>query len=88
VEKLIREHRRLYGDFEAIDYVDEAVVGQRTRSAVVHLAPEDGLEGDGQDVRGSAHVDVVAAHGVRSTDEAIAFVADLKKSGRYQQDVY
>jgi len=26
VEKLIREHRRLYGDFEAIDYVDEAVV--------------------------------------------------------------
>ena len=26
--------------------------------------------------------------GVRSTDEAIAFVADLKKSGRYQQDVY
>jgi sulfite reductase (NADPH) flavoprotein alpha-component len=35
-----------------------------------------------------ALVDVVAAHGVRSTDEAIAFVADLKKSGRYQQDVY
>jgi sulfite reductase alpha subunit-like flavoprotein len=25
---------------------------------------------------------------VRSTDEAIAFVADLKKRGRYQQDVY
>jgi sulfite reductase (NADPH) flavoprotein alpha-component len=35
-----------------------------------------------------ALVDVVAAHGVRSTDEAIAFVADLKKHGRYQQDVY
>lgn len=35
-----------------------------------------------------ALVDVVAAHGVRSTDEAIAFVAGLKKSGRYQQDVY
>jgi sulfite reductase (NADPH) flavoprotein alpha-component len=35
-----------------------------------------------------ALVDVVAAHGVRSTDEAIAFVADLKKRGRYQQDVY
>jgi sulfite reductase (NADPH) flavoprotein alpha-component len=35
-----------------------------------------------------ALVDVVAAHGVRSTDEAIAFVADLKKMGRYQQDVY
>jgi len=24
----------------------------------------------------------------RSTDEAIAFVADIKKRGRYQQDVY
>jgi sulfite reductase (NADPH) flavoprotein alpha-component len=35
-----------------------------------------------------ALVDVVAAHGVRSTDEAISFVADLKKRGRYQQDVY
>ncbi len=35
-----------------------------------------------------ALVDVVAAHGARSTDEAIAFVANLKKSGRYQQDVY
>jgi sulfite reductase (NADPH) flavoprotein alpha-component len=35
-----------------------------------------------------ALVDVVAAHGVRSTDEAIAFVADLKKRGSYQQDVY
>ncbi len=35
-----------------------------------------------------ALVDIVAAHGVRSTDEAIAFVADLKKRGRYQQDVY
>ncbi|MPZ37911.1 MAG: sulfite reductase subunit alpha [Rhizobiales bacterium] len=35
-----------------------------------------------------ALVDVVAAHGVRSTDEAIAFVADLKRCGRYQQDVY
>jgi sulfite reductase (NADPH) flavoprotein alpha-component len=35
-----------------------------------------------------ALVDVVAAYGVRSTDEAIAFVADLKKRGRYQQDVY
>ena len=35
-----------------------------------------------------ALVDVVAAHGVRTTDEAIAFVADLKKRGRYQQDVY
>ncbi len=35
-----------------------------------------------------ALVDVVAAHGARTTDEAIAFVTDLKKSGRYQQDVY
>jgi len=25
---------------------------------------------------------------VRTTNEAIAFVAELKKSGRYQQDVY
>jgi len=32
--------------------------------------------------------DVVAQFGARSTDEAIAFVADLKKRGRYQQDVY
>lgn len=35
-----------------------------------------------------ALVDVVAAFGLRSTSEAIAFVADLKKQGRYQQDVY
>jgi sulfite reductase (NADPH) flavoprotein alpha-component len=35
-----------------------------------------------------ALVDVVAQQGVRSTDEAIAFVADLKRRGRYQQDVY
>ena len=35
-----------------------------------------------------ALVDIVAQHGARSTDEAIAFVAELKKSGRYQTDVY
>jgi sulfite reductase (NADPH) flavoprotein alpha-component len=35
-----------------------------------------------------ALVDVVAQFGARSTDEAITFVADLKKRGRYQQDVY
>jgi sulfite reductase (NADPH) flavoprotein alpha-component len=35
-----------------------------------------------------ALVDIVALHGARSTDEAIAFVAELKKRGRYQQDVY
>ena len=35
-----------------------------------------------------ALVDIVAQHGARSTDEAVAFVGALKKSGRYQQDVY
>jgi sulfite reductase (NADPH) flavoprotein alpha-component len=35
-----------------------------------------------------AWVEIVAAHGARTTDEAIAFVANLKRSGRYQQDVY
>jgi sulfite reductase (NADPH) flavoprotein alpha-component len=35
-----------------------------------------------------ALVDIVAQHGARSTDEAIAFVGGLKKAGRYQQDVY
>jgi sulfite reductase (NADPH) flavoprotein alpha-component len=33
-------------------------------------------------------VDIVAQYGVRSTDEAITFVAELKRAGRYQQDVY
>jgi sulfite reductase (NADPH) flavoprotein alpha-component len=40
-----------------------------------------------KDVEG-ALIDIVAQHGVRTTDQAIAFVADLKKQGRYQQDVY
>ncbi len=35
-----------------------------------------------------ALVDIVAQHGVRTTDEAVAFVAELKRKGRYQQDVY
>jgi len=35
-----------------------------------------------------ALVDVVAKHGVRSADEAVAFVAELKRAGRYRQDVY
>jgi sulfite reductase (NADPH) flavoprotein alpha-component len=35
-----------------------------------------------------ALIDIVAGCGARSTDEAIAFVADLKKRGRYQTDVY
>jgi sulfite reductase (NADPH) flavoprotein alpha-component len=33
-------------------------------------------------------IDIVAQHGARSTNEAVAFVADLKKCGRYQTDVY
>ena len=35
-----------------------------------------------------ALVDIVAQHGARSADQAVAFLADLKKQGRYQQDVY
>jgi sulfite reductase (NADPH) flavoprotein alpha-component len=35
-----------------------------------------------------ALVDIAAHFGARTTDEAVAFVADLKKKGRYQQDVY
>ncbi len=35
-----------------------------------------------------ALVDIVAQYGARSADEAIAFVVELKKRGRYQQDVY
>jgi sulfite reductase (NADPH) flavoprotein alpha-component len=35
-----------------------------------------------------ALVDIVAQFGARNVDEAVAFVAELKKNGRYQQDVY
>jgi sulfite reductase (NADPH) flavoprotein alpha-component len=35
-----------------------------------------------------ALVDIVAQFGARSTDEAVLFVADLKRKGRFQQDVY
>jgi sulfite reductase (NADPH) flavoprotein alpha-component len=35
-----------------------------------------------------ALVDIVAQHGARSTDEAIAFVGELKRKDRFQQDVY
>jgi len=35
-----------------------------------------------------ALVDIVAQHGARSAEEATAFVAELKKKGRFQQDVY
>jgi sulfite reductase (NADPH) flavoprotein alpha-component len=35
-----------------------------------------------------ALVDIVAQFGARTTDEAVAFVADLKRKGRLQMDVY
>src|SRR5205823_4210844 len=35
-----------------------------------------------------AWVEIASAHVARTTDEAIAFVANLKRVGRYQQDVY
>jgi sulfite reductase (NADPH) flavoprotein alpha-component len=35
-----------------------------------------------------ALVDIAAQHGARTTEQAIAFVTELKKQGRYQQDVY
>ena len=35
-----------------------------------------------------ALVDVVAQFGARSTDEAVGFIGELKKKGRFQQDVY
>jgi sulfite reductase (NADPH) flavoprotein alpha-component len=41
----------------------------------------------GQDVE-RAMVDIIAQHGSRTADQAITYVADLKKRGRYQADVY
>jgi sulfite reductase (NADPH) flavoprotein alpha-component len=41
----------------------------------------------GQDVE-RAMVDIIAQHGARTPDQAIAYVADLKKHGRYQADIY
>ena len=35
-----------------------------------------------------ALVDIVAQFGARTTDEAVSFVGELKKQGRFQQDVY
>ncbi len=35
-----------------------------------------------------ALIDITAQFGARSIDEAVAFVTELKKKGRYQQDVY
>jgi sulfite reductase (NADPH) flavoprotein alpha-component len=46
-----------------------------------------GAIGMGKDVE-RALVDIVAEHGARSINEAVAFVADFKKKGRYQTDVY
>jgi sulfite reductase (NADPH) flavoprotein alpha-component len=41
----------------------------------------------GKDVE-RALLDVIAEHGARSLEQASAFLAELKKSGRYQTDVY
>jgi sulfite reductase (NADPH) flavoprotein alpha-component len=35
-----------------------------------------------------AFIDITVKHGMRSADEAIAFIAALKRSGQYQQDAY
>ncbi|AMN43789.1 sulfite reductase subunit alpha [Rhodoplanes sp. Z2-YC6860] len=35
-----------------------------------------------------ALIDIVATHGARTTNEAVHFIAELKKAGRYQADVY
>jgi sulfite reductase (NADPH) flavoprotein alpha-component len=40
-----------------------------------------------QDVE-RALVDIVVAHGSRTADQAVAYLTDLKKRGRYQADVY
>ena len=36
----------------------------------------------------AALVDVISGHGGRSPDEAVAYVQEMKKAGRYQADVY
>jgi sulfite reductase (NADPH) flavoprotein alpha-component len=41
----------------------------------------------GKDVE-RAMVDIIAAHGARSIDQAVAFLAELKKNHRYHTDVY
>jgi sulfite reductase (NADPH) flavoprotein alpha-component len=41
----------------------------------------------GKDVE-RALVDIIAAHGVRSAEQSAAFLAELKKTNRYQTDVY
>jgi sulfite reductase (NADPH) flavoprotein alpha-component len=41
----------------------------------------------GKDVE-RALLDVISVHGARSAEQAGAFLAGLKKAGRYQTDVY
>jgi sulfite reductase (NADPH) flavoprotein alpha-component len=41
----------------------------------------------GKDVE-RALLDVISVHGARSAEQAAAFLAELKKAGRYQTDVY
>jgi len=41
----------------------------------------------GKDVE-RALLDVISSHGARSAEQATAFLAELKKAGRYQADVY
>jgi sulfite reductase (NADPH) flavoprotein alpha-component len=41
----------------------------------------------GKDVE-RALVEIISAHGARTTDQAVAFLTDLKKCGRYQTDLY
>jgi sulfite reductase (NADPH) flavoprotein alpha-component len=41
----------------------------------------------GQDVE-RALVDIIVEHGARTADQAVAYVADLNKRGRYQTDTY
>ena len=59
----------------------------------VNSSPIDGMKlcdvarSDAEDVE-RALVDIVAQFGARSTDEAVLFVGELKKKGRFQLDVY
>jgi sulfite reductase (NADPH) flavoprotein alpha-component len=41
----------------------------------------------GKDVE-RALLDIIAAHGVRSAEQSVAFLAELRKNNRYQTDVY
>jgi sulfite reductase (NADPH) flavoprotein alpha-component len=36
----------------------------------------------------SALVDIIAEHGARTPAEAVNFLAEMRKLGRYQTDVY